>query len=314
MENRKTLLLIARSAFTEALRPSFHAVLLLTGIGLIAVSPVLSSFALGDENRLLVDISLSSMLAVGLFLGGFTAASSLGDEIRRRTVMVLLSKPVPRWILLSGKFLGIAGALTLAQLSWVATLLLAIRHRTIHSRFIADEIPVLLFASMGLLLALLFATLQHRRGRNFPAALSPACALLLNIAAWVSLSLSPEGAWISPLQQVSTNIFAAMLLVHLAVLVLSAIALTASTRLPTPATLAVTVGTLFSGILAGSWGVGETWSRFVPDLQRLWISDGLIRGGDVSMASLMWACVWGLLTILGMLGLGVALFERRDVG
>ena len=314
MENRQTLLLIARSAFTEALRPSFHAVLLLTGIGLIAVSPVLSSFALGDENRLLVDISLSSMLAVGLFLGGFTAASSLGDEIRRRTVMVLLSKPVPRWVLLSGKFLGIAGAMTLAQLSWVATLLLAIRHRTIHSRFIADEIPVLLFATAGLLLALFFATLQHRRGYSFPAALSPACALLLNLAAWVTLCLSPEGDWVSPLEQVNSNIFAAMLLVHLAVLVLSAIALTASTRLPTPATLAVTVGTLFSGILAGSWGNGETWSRFVPDLQRLWISDGLIRGGDVSLASLGWACVWGLLTILGMLGLGVALFERRDVG
>lgn len=314
MENRQTLLLIARSAFTEALRPSFHAVLLLTGVGLIAVSPVLSSFALGDENRLLVDISLSSMLAVGLFLGGFTAASSLGDEIRRRTVMVLLSKPVPRWVLLSGKFLGIAGAMTLAQLSWVATLLLAIRHRTIHSRFIADEIPVLLFATAGLLLALFFATLQHRRGYSFPAALSPACALLLNLAAWVTLCLSPEGDWVSPLEQVNSNIFAAMLLVHLAVLVLSAIALTASTRLPTPATLAVTVGTLFSGILAGSWGNGETWSRFVPDLQRLWISDGLIRGGDVSLASLGWACVWGLLTILGMLGLGVALFERRDVG
>ena len=314
MENRQTLLLIARSAFTEALRPSFHAVLLLTGVGLIAVSPVLSSFALGDENRLLVDISLSSMLAVGLFLGGFTAASSLGDEIRRRTVMVLLSKPVPRWVLLSGKFLGIAGAMTLAQLSWVATLLLAIRHRTIHSRFIADEIPVLLFATAGLLLALFFATLQHRRGYSFPAALSPACALLLNLAAWVTLCLSPEGDWVSPLEQVNSNIFAAMLLVHLAVLVLSAIALTASTRLPTAATLAVTVGTLFLGILAGSWGNGETWSRFVPDLQRLWISDGLIRGGDVSLASLGWACVWGLLTILGMLGLGVALFERRDVG
>ena len=288
--------------------------LLLTGVGLIAVSPVLSSFALGDENRLLVDISLSSMLAVGLFLGGFTAASSLGDEIRRRTVMVLLSKPVPRWVLLSGKFMGIAGAMTLAQLSWAATLLLAIRHRTIHSRFIADEIPVLLFATAGLLLALLFATLQHRRGQSFPAALSPACALLLNLAALVTLSLTPEGDWVSPLEQVNSNIFAAMLLVHLAVLVLSAIALTASTRLPTPATLAVTVGTLFSGILAGSWGNGETWSRFVPDLQRLWISDGLIRGGDVSLASLGWACVWGLLTILGMLGLGVALFERRDVG
>jgi ABC-type transport system involved in multi-copper enzyme maturation permease subunit len=310
----KTLLLIARSAFTEALRPSFHAVLLLTGIGLIAVSPVLSSFALGDENRLLVDISLSSMLAAGLFLGAFTAASSLGDEIRRRTVMVLLSKPVHRWVLLSGKFLGIAAALTLVQCSWVATLLLAIRHRTIHSRFIADEVPVLFLGGLALIAALLFSTWQHRRGRSFPASLSPSCALLINLAAWVSLGLSPEGEWVSPFQQINANTLAAMLLVHLAVLVLASIALAASTRIPTPATLAVTVGTLLTGILAGSWGRGETWSRFIPDLQRLWISDGLIRGGEVSSGSLAWAIVWALLTILGMLGLGIALFERRDVG
>ena len=314
LENPKTLFLIARSAFMEALRPSFHAVLLLTGIGLVAVSPVLSAFALGDENRLLVDISLSSMLAAGLFLGAFTAASSLGDEIRRRTVMVLLSKPVPRRVLLTGKFLGIAAALTLTQFSWMATLLLAIRHRTIHSRFIADEIPVLLLGGLALMAALLFATYRHRQGRNFPASLSPACAILLNTAAWICLSLSPEGEWVSPFQSISLNTLSAILLVHFAILVLASIALAASTRLPTPATLAVTVGSMLAGILAGSWGRGELWARVVPDLQKLWISDGLIRGGEVSATSLVWAALWTMCIIAGMLSLGIALFERRDVG
>ncbi len=254
------------------------------------------------------------MLAAGLFLGVFTAASSLGDEIRRRTVMVILSKPVPRSVLLTGKFFGIAAALTLAQCSWMATLLLAIRHRTIHSRFIADEVPVLLFGSLALILALLFATFRHRQGRSFPATLSPACAILLNSAAWISLSLSPEGEWISPFQEVSLNTISAMLLVHLAVLVLASVALASSTRLPTPATLAITAGSMLIGIVAGSWGKGESWARLVPDLQRLWISDGLIRGGDVSLLSVTWALIWALLIIAGMLFLGIALFERRDVG
>jgi len=98
--------------------------MLLLGIGLVAVSPLLGAFALGDEQLLLVDISLSTMLACGMFLGAFTAASSLGDEIRRRTVMVLLSKPVTRTTVLLGKFAGIALALTMAQLSWTATLML----------------------------------------------------------------------------------------------------------------------------------------------------------------------------------------------
>jgi len=54
--------------------------MLLLGIGLVAVSPLLGAFALGDEQLLLVDISLSTMLACGMFLGAFTAASSLGDQ------------------------------------------------------------------------------------------------------------------------------------------------------------------------------------------------------------------------------------------
>ncbi|OUU26012.1 MAG: hypothetical protein CBC13_00995 [Planctomycetia bacterium TMED53] len=314
LEVLRTLILISQSAFKEALRPSFHAVLLLSGIGLVAVSPVLSAFALGDENRLLLDISLSSMLAVGLFMGAFTASSSLGDEIRRRTIMVLLSKPISRWVVLTGKFLGIAAALTLAQISWMATLLLAVRHRTIHSRFFADEVPVLWMGSAALLLALLYATWRHRQGNSFPATLSPACALLLSLAAWLSLSLSPQGDLISPFPVVGFDNLSAILLVHMAVLILAAVALAASTRLPTPATLAVTVGSLLIGVLLGSWGKGEAWARWIPDLQRLWISDGLIRGGEVSGASLTWALIWSCCTISGLLCLGVALFERRDVG
>ena len=57
--------------------------MLLLGIILVGISPLLSAFALGDEDRLLVDISLSTMLCCGLFLGSFTAASNLGDEIHR---------------------------------------------------------------------------------------------------------------------------------------------------------------------------------------------------------------------------------------
>jgi len=80
--------------------------MLLLGIVLVGISPLLSAFALGEEDRLLVDISSSTMLCCGLFLGSFTAASNLGDEIRRRTVMVLLSKPVSRTTVLLGKFSG----------------------------------------------------------------------------------------------------------------------------------------------------------------------------------------------------------------
>jgi len=305
---------ISKAAFREGLRPSYHAAMLLLGIGLVAVSPLLGAFALGDEQLLLVDISLSTMLACGMFLGAFTAASSLGDEIRRRTVMVLLSKPVTRTTVLLGKFAGIALALTMAQLSWTATLMLAIRHRTIHSHLVDDHAPVLLIGLVALLISLLQAAWAHRRGKSFPATLSRNCTLLLVSAALLAWTWAPDGSLKWPATSFNTDILWAMLLVHEGVLILAAVALAASTRLPTPATIALSLATLFCGVIVGSLMRGSPWARWVPDLQRLWISDGLIRGGDISVATVGWASIWAFLVMSAVLAIGVALFARRDVG
>ncbi|NRA75470.1 MAG: hypothetical protein HRU16_05960 [Planctomycetes bacterium] len=288
--------------------------MLLLGIVLVGISPLLSAFALGEEDRLLVDISLSTMLCCGLFLGSFTAASNLGDEIRRRTVMVLLSKPVSRTTVLLGKFSGITFSLTMAQISWMATLLLAVRHRTIHSQFVEDQAPVLWLGLAALALSLIGAALAHRKGRNFPSTLSKYCAITLFLAAVISWSWAPDGSFRLPWSELDPNILWAMVLVHEGVLILGSVALAASTRLPTPATIALSLGTLFCGVIVGSLTRGTSWSRWIPDLQRLWISDGLIRGGELSLATAAWATLWALLIMAAVLALAAALFSRRDVG
>lgn len=287
--------------------------MLLLGILLVGISPFLSAFALGNEDKLLVDISLSTMLCCGLFLGAFTAASNLGDEIRRRTVMVLLSKPVSRTTVLLGKFTGIAFALTIAQLSWMATLLLALRHRTIHAQLIEDQVPVLWISLIAIAVSLLHAAHAHRKGMSFPATLSRNCAITLTLAALITWSWAPDGSFRLPWTALDFNVIWAMVLVHEGVLILGAVALTASTRLPTPATIALSMGTLFCGVIVGSMTRGTSWSRWIPDLQRLWISDGLIRGGDISASTICWASLWSLLILAAVLSLGAALFARRDV-
>jgi len=287
--------------------------MLLLGIILVGISPLLSAFALGDEDRLLVDISLSTMLCCGLFLGSFTAASNLGDEIRRRTVMVLLTKPVSRTTVLLGKFTGIAFSLTIAQLSWMATLLLALRHRTIHAHYVEDQAPVLWLSIAAIAVALIHAAHAHRRGRSFPATLSRNCACTLVLAALIAWSWAPDGSFRLPWTVLDSNVIWAMVLVHEGVLILSAVALAASTRLPAPATIALSLATLLCGVIVGSLTRGTLWSRWIPDLQRLWISDGLIRGGEISLATVAWASLWALLILSAVLSLGAALFARRDV-
>ena len=219
-----------------------------------------------------------------------------------------------RTTVLLGKFTGIAMALTMVQISWMSTLVLAIRHRTIHSKLVEDQVPVLMISFGALALALLSAAWSHRRGSSFPATLSRNCSLLLFPSALIIASLAPDGSLRWPVESVDPNILWAMILVLQAILILAAVALAASTRLPTAATITISLSTLFGGVIAGSLSRGSAVAGWIPDLQRLWISDGLIRGGAISVGTVAWATLWSVLLIAAILSLGISLFARRDVG
>ncbi|MFQ5655144.1 MAG: ABC transporter permease, partial [Planctomycetota bacterium] len=78
---------VARNTFTESIRQPIFLVLLLLGIGLLAINPALSAYTLGDDNKLLLDLGLSTLLLAGMFLAAFTSTGVLSDEIERRTVL-----------------------------------------------------------------------------------------------------------------------------------------------------------------------------------------------------------------------------------
>ena len=80
------LVTIARNTFTESIRqPIFAVVLLVAGLAL-SLNPSLSAYTLEDDNKLLIDMGLSTLFLAGLALTAFTATSVLSNEIQQRTV------------------------------------------------------------------------------------------------------------------------------------------------------------------------------------------------------------------------------------
>lgn len=71
--------------------------------------------------------ALSVMLISGLFAAVICASSSLAEEIRTGTALAVLSKPVSRVHFIIGKYLGIAGALTVVTYANLIGVLLASR-------------------------------------------------------------------------------------------------------------------------------------------------------------------------------------------
>src|SRR5690606_12711147 len=75
------LLTIARNTFTESIRQPIFLVLVLLGGAALVLNPALTAYTMEDDNKLLVDLSLSTILLVGLMLAAFSATSVLASEL-----------------------------------------------------------------------------------------------------------------------------------------------------------------------------------------------------------------------------------------
>ena len=97
---------IARNGFLESIRQPIYIVVLLGGILAMVLNVNLAAFSLGQDDKLLVDLGLSTLFITGLLLAAFTATSVLSKEIENKTVLTVVSKPVARPTLIVGKYLG----------------------------------------------------------------------------------------------------------------------------------------------------------------------------------------------------------------
>jgi ABC-type transport system involved in multi-copper enzyme maturation permease subunit len=166
------LLAIARNAFLESIRQPVFVVLVLAGILALVLNVNLAAFTLEDDNKLLIDLGLSTLFLSGLLMAAFTATSVLSREIENKTVLTVVSKPVPRPQVVVGKFLGVAAAIATAYWLLAAVFLLTVRHR-VQSSVRAEDIfdpPVVTFGLLAIGLTFLIAGLAM-------------------VAAWVALDL-----------------------------------------------------------------------------------------------------------------------------
>ena len=146
------LVTIARNAFLESIRQPIHAVLICAALLALVLNVNLAGYTLEDDNKLLVDLGLSTLFLSGLLMAAFTATSVLSREIENKTVLTVVSKPVPRPQVVVGKFLGVAAAIATAYWLLAAVFLLTVRHRvqsSVREEDIFDP-PVVTFGLLAI--------------------------------------------------------------------------------------------------------------------------------------------------------------------
>jgi len=106
-----TIWMIATGTFGEARRRKILNVFLFVAIAMIVMGFAFSSFQPHEEMVIIKSLGLGVIALAGVFISVILFINMIPNEIERRTIYTILSKPVQRYEFLVGKFLG--GLLTI---------------------------------------------------------------------------------------------------------------------------------------------------------------------------------------------------------
>jgi ABC-type transport system involved in multi-copper enzyme maturation permease subunit len=106
-------LTIAAVSVREALRRKLQVNLLLFGLLLVLASLAVSALTIGEQRRIVVDLGLTAMEAIGSLIAVFLGASLVAGDIERRVIYPIVAKPVSRTEYLLGRYAGLAATLLL---------------------------------------------------------------------------------------------------------------------------------------------------------------------------------------------------------
>ncbi len=318
------LISIASNTFVETIRQPLFGVLLVVIALLLVMNIFLAGFTLDDDDKLLMDLGLSTMLLGGLFLSAFSATGVLTREIENKTVLTIISKPITRPVFLAGKYLGLFAAQLVGYYLSFLIFLLCMHHRVLQTTADPWDWPAILFgggsAIAGIFIA---AALNYFYGKEFISTCIAVVLPLLTVGTVVTGFFDREfnpasfGAAFG-----SGQIIVAAYLILLAISVIASIALAASTRLGQLMTLMACTFALILGLLS-DWVFGQHQNEsyaasviyhIVPNFNYFWVVDAVTSNIQVPLTYVVYCTGYAFLWVVAILMVGVALFQRREVG
>jgi len=275
-----------------------------------------------DDNKLLRELGLSTLLITSLFVAIFSAAGAVSIEMENKTILTVLTKPVQRPIFILAKFLGVVGAVALSHYLCTIALLMTIRHGVLSTASDTHDWTVVGSAAMvALATVLLSAFFNYAYDWKFSST-AVVIAALLGTLALIFLALIDRDWQFNPAKN-SINRFDvyASILLFLGAVVITAIAVAISSRFNIVVTLSACIGVFLLGLISdwvfGRFADAHLWAQIgrflVPNLQVFWISDAIYEGSVVPFRYLLIGASYALCYTLGILSLAVALFQRRQI-
>ena len=327
------LIAIASNTFLETIRQPIYGIMLIVTCIMMLLNVSLAAYTLSDDNIFLRSLGLSTLLLSGLFLASFSAAGVLSREIENKTIMTILSKPVSRPVLIAGKFIGLITALTTAFYICTLAMMFVVRHGVMMNTTDPYDLPAIIFGFAPIVLALgISAYGNFMYGWQFSSTSVFLLTPLMTLGYFLVMIIDSEWKLQVPYLG-EANLIGAIILVLLLVWIISAIALTVSCKVGQVATLTICVIVLMIGLTSDYVfgqqhleGIGLidqpsmiaklAWIayRVIPNLGVFWVADAIAMGKNLGPAYMFSAFGYAALYIVAILMLGIAVFQKREVG
>lgn len=102
------IIAVARNTFREAVRDKVLYVLLFMAASAILGSKILGWISIGQDIKIIKDISLASISVFGVLIAVFIGTNLVYKEIDKRTIYTIICTPMGRYEFILGKYLGMA--------------------------------------------------------------------------------------------------------------------------------------------------------------------------------------------------------------
>jgi ABC-type transport system involved in multi-copper enzyme maturation permease subunit len=103
----KNVLIVATNTFREAVRDRVLYNLVFFALLMMAAAILVGQISIDIEKSVIISLGLTAISVIGLFIAIFIGVGLVSKEMDKRTLYVLLAKPLQRWEFLLGKYFGL---------------------------------------------------------------------------------------------------------------------------------------------------------------------------------------------------------------
>ncbi|MBD2355354.1 ABC transporter permease [Tolypothrix sp. FACHB-123] len=182
--NFSRIFVMASNVFQEVIRDRILYIIGFYTLILAAAMRILPEIAATTEGKIFLDFGMALMGVIGLIVSVFVGTGLINKEIEKRTVLVLIAKPISRSEFITGKYFGLS-----AVLAVLITMMTVIYLGFLQIAHISHGIASILIAVLFLFLQI---SLINAVAISFGSFTSSLLAVILTFAVYLMGNISQD--------------------------------------------------------------------------------------------------------------------------